>query len=116
MSDATAIVFVLVASPLAGLAGFLLLGRPYELIRAGVQFSKWSLGLVGMRPDSPPLSWFYTPLHRRLLGDPRTLLDRVYENPRQFRWIAVLLRADGVFLIAWSIVVAVAAVAALIQD
>jgi hypothetical protein len=116
MSDATAIVFILVASPLAGLAGLLLLGRPYDLIRAGARFSKWNLQLVGMRPDSAPLSWIYTPLHRRLLGDPKTLLDRACENPSQFQWIAVLLRADGIFLIAWSIIAAVAGVAELIQD
>lgn len=116
MSDITALLFVLVASPLSALVGYFLLFRPYEMFGLTARFSRWSLRISGLRVDAPPLKWFYSPLHRRFFGDPATLVDRMCDNPSQFRIVGVLLRAQGVFLLVWSVVAAWAGAIAFVQD
>lgn len=100
--------FVMVASPIAAITGYVLLVKPARFLSSLFRFNRWGMHLVGLDWDTTirATRWLYTPLHRRLLGDPETLLDRLCEHPDQFRVIILMLRADGVFLLFCSVLAA----------
>jgi hypothetical protein len=97
-----------VLSPISAAIGYVLLAKPARFLSLLFRFNRWAMRLVGLdwRATSAPLTWFYTPVHRWLLGDPATAFDRLCEHPEQFRVIILMLRADGIFLLFCSIVAA----------
>ena len=114
MSDAAALLFVLIASPLAAAVGYFLLGRPSEIFGLAAHFSRWSLRVTGFDPSV--MKWLAIPLQRRLFGDPATFLDRACENPSQFRIVIVLLRLQGIFLIVLSVFAAAIGAISFVSD
>ena len=110
MSDQVVVGLLLttVASPIAALTGYVLLAKPATFLSSLFRINRWGMRLIGLDwyASVRATRWLYTPLHRRLLGDPETLLDRVCDHPEQFRVIILMLRADGVFLLLCSVLAA----------
>ncbi len=106
MSDLTALIFLLMVAPVTAAAGYLFLGRPNQVFGLSARLSRWSLRVLGLK--SSAVKWMFTPLHRRLFGDPATVLDRACENPSEFRTVIFLLRIQGVMLLLFSVVAATA--------
>ena len=111
MSVAAALLLLWVVSPLAGTIGYLEVAIPDRLFGFSGRYFRWGLRVVGLDwravVTAPGFKWLYTPLHRRLLGDPQTLLDRMSEQPEQFRIAVVCIRAQGILFVIVSLSAAI---------